>query len=184
MIGDSPEEADRIALEMETLREINQSLVQENTFLKAEVARLKRALEKQKSFVMLPSRQNTNTTGSIDGKMHSSRLLDQNMPISMAEFQDEDDFQKRNFIVMSQKSIGGPVSMFEQVLLFGLSEASQYKMVEKLFAYYNPFDSSPSNPEATRAKEVEDLLNYIVSKNIDWKPVPQAEIPSEIHELS
>lgn len=178
--NDISEDMERVLGEMDVLRHINDDLVRENQYLKYEVSRLKKIIaQKLNSSEKVQTSLLIKSSTSVD---HVT-LNTAGAPPSLVDIsQAETESPKKPSTVQGDSVLGDNCFLFEELKLFGLSEASNYKNVEQLFSFVNPFIKTDENNEALRFRETEDLIQFIFKSEIEWKPVPQQEIAVELHQ--
>jgi hypothetical protein len=146
--NDSNEDIGRLKSELDFLKEVNQNLIHENKFLKGENYRLKRYIDRIKnqpnvnSVTSMPQihtfSKSERTMGDFSLEETTElKMTAQDIPslppvtgLSRTATQISDSIdalENKNFILSGNKSLTKQYQIFEEIALYGLSEASNYK---------------------------------------------------------
>lgn len=197
--NESKSEVEALSSENKELKARISLLEEENQALKREVSRLLSQLDGQASLMRHPSIRHSAAiqssgrnlslnmslglnVGEIGTPGLGRKPLEPKVPVSMKDIQFEEEQGPRGFVLMSQKSLASQTHLFDEVLLFGPSEASFFKSSDLLFSFANPNSSASLRSEAQRVKEAKDLLSYAVTRENEVIGIPTEDVPSEIHE--
>ena len=146
------DELAKLRSELELLREINRNLAHENNYLKAENARLRQdkescqspvsnhrptmhrsslhriSLTRPKSLVDIPAQSLKDISKphppvDIANQVHTLPVL----PVAGRKGEDQPDFADKNFVLSGRKYLCKEQYLFDELLLFGPSETSDFR---------------------------------------------------------